>query len=59
MLTATDQKLQKIIRWYDSASNWHSSDVTMDSISFLYDIAVFDLSPLTLCINCFLYLSID
>ena len=53
VLTATDKKPQKSVkRSCYSASRWHSGNVMVGNITFLMIFAVFDVSPLTLWINC-------
>ena len=44
--------LQPFHRFYYSALRWHSGNVMVGNITFLMIFAVFDLSPLTLWINC-------
>jgi len=55
MLTATDQKPQKIIKrhYYPVTILTSPEHVNVSVInSAFYDFAVFDPSPLTVCINC-------
>ena len=47
------------MRWYMTQHQIGIQVTIGSTITFLYDIAVFDLLSLTLCINCFLYSSID
>ena len=53
VLTATHQKPQKSLkRWYYPPSHCLNVNVMLSNMTFLMILAVFDVSPLTLWINC-------